>query len=109
MILNFAKESGLWYVVLPEWTGDKSELLMVQGADTFLDFIAAGKSKVGVDVETETPAKAVEGWLTLILEKQTAGGGDYRVLGLEHKMWLCAVTKFVFDGKLPKKLYFRKK
>ena len=109
MVLKFVRENGGWFIDLPEWTGAKADLAMVSGADTFLDFISAGKSRVFVDVAMKKPVRGAETWLTLVMEKEDGGGGNYRVLGLEHRMWLCSVTKFVFGGKLPRKLYFRKR
>lgn len=39
--LDFIKEENRWYVDLPEWPLDRTHLLMVEGADDFLDEIAA--------------------------------------------------------------------
>lgn len=39
--LTFVKEDDhRWFVVLPEWGGDKDELEMILGADTMLDVLA---------------------------------------------------------------------
>lgn len=36
--LKFEKDtSNRWYLILPEWKGDKSDLEMVCGADAMLD------------------------------------------------------------------------
>ena len=47
---RFYKEpDGRWYIDLPEYMeqgGDKADLEMVEGADTFLDLIAQGKTNV---------------------------------------------------------------
>jgi hypothetical protein len=35
---KFEKEKdNRWYIILPEWTGEKEELEMVCGADSMLD------------------------------------------------------------------------
>ena len=40
MELTFEKwEDGRWFVVLPEYDGDQEDLEMVDGADTFLDYL----------------------------------------------------------------------
>ena len=40
MELTFEKwEDGRWFVVLPNYDGDQEDLEMVDGADTFLDFL----------------------------------------------------------------------
>ena len=42
--LSFYKESGIWYADLPAFLeaglGTKSNLMMVDGADTFLDYLS---------------------------------------------------------------------
>ena len=41
---RFYKENGIWYIDLPEFIeqglGTKANLMMVDGADTFLDFLS---------------------------------------------------------------------
>jgi hypothetical protein len=45
-VLSFVKENGIWYADLPEFLeaglGTKTNLMMVDGADTFLDLLAEG-------------------------------------------------------------------
>ena len=54
MILSFVKEeSNKWYVVLPEWEGDKEELEMVLGADELLDRLSSYGDSVRVEFDTE--------------------------------------------------------
>ena len=38
--LTFEKEGSSWYIVLPNWVGPKSALLMVGGAHKILDEIS---------------------------------------------------------------------
>ena len=42
--LSFNKEDGIWYANIPEFLeqglGNKADLMMVDGADTFLDFLS---------------------------------------------------------------------
>ena len=113
---RFYKENtGRWYVDLPEWEGDKSELEMVAGADLFLDILAQDDGEVNVILSTEEFSGAdtlkliglgnLEGW-------EMGEGAWYRLvsyLGIDYElsMWLCNVTKFVF-GEFPKNIYFCK-
>ncbi len=107
---KFYKESsGRWYVDLPEWEGDKSELEMVSGADTFLEILSQGEQTVNVTLSTVSfdGSEVIE----LLKEDENIGGGWYILnsfIGLEFnlEMWLCDVTKFVF-GELPNKIYFK--
>lgn len=102
---RFEKEyDNKWYVVLPEWKGDKEELEMVCGADMMLDIVAQGESHTYLaisDKEFENPT------FTLTLDREEADGGWYNLKSDMHEfeVWLCHVTKFVFNGHLPKVIY----
>lgn len=102
--LSFYKESsGRWYVDLPEWTGSKDELEMVMGADTMLDYMAQGEDKVLAYISTE-PSFNYRYELTF--DREDEYGAFYYVNGnnLDMEIWLCPVTKFVFD-EYPNKFY----
>lgn len=92
-------EDNRWYIVLPTWEGDRAELEMVSGADTMLDILAQGRSKVDITMSTEM----FEGYtFTLSFLEECCGGGTYLMKSEYHEfeVWLCHVTKFVF-GELP--------
>ena len=102
--LKFKKEiSGNWYIVLPEWTGTKAQLQMVSGADTLLDTLAEGKKKVEVLVSLTKEKKFNK--LTKFMNTPIAGGAFY--YAGYRLIWLCGVTKFVFDGNLPRRIYYK--
>ena len=113
MMRNFKfykEETGRWYVDLPEWEGEKAELEMVSGADTFLEILSQGEQTVNVVLST-VPFDGSD-VLEIQREDEIIGGGWYRLLeymNIPYKleMWLCEVTRFVF-GELPKKIYFCK-
>ena len=111
---KFYKEpTNRWYVELPEWTGSKAELEMIAGADTFLDIIAQGDHEVYLTLST-TPFEGAE-VLTLKnlgkLESWELGEGawyhldKYKSIPFNLRMWLCDVTKFIFN-EFPNKIYF---
>ncbi len=108
---KFYKENtNRWYVDLPQWEGEKDELEMVSGADTFLEILSQGEQMVNVTLSTITFDGS--NVLELKREDENIGGGWYQLLeyvGIpyELEMWLCEVTRFVF-GELPKKIYFCK-
>lgn len=53
MELTFEKwEDGRWFVVLPEYDGDQEDLEMVDGADTFLDYLTEDGMYITVDITT---------------------------------------------------------
>lgn len=111
----YREENGNWYVDLPEWTGAKAELQMVAGADTMLELIGEKKPEVLLDIALESFPNSSE--LKLVrLEDIEIGGGHYILNAypeisstpLQHELWLCDVTKFVFDGQMPEKLFIKK-
>ena len=108
---KFYKENtGRWYVDLPEWEGEREELEMVSGADTFLEILSQGEETVNVTLST-VPFDG-SNVLELQREDEHIGGGWYLLsnyvgIPYELEIWLCEVTRFVF-GKLPKNIYFCK-
>jgi hypothetical protein len=108
---RFLKEGSGWYINLPEYLeqgGSKGDLAMVAGADTMLDIMSEGAKEVTlkIDIEPFTNADILE--LTEVCSP-TQGGGYYilhthKRKSINHRMWLCAVTNFVF-GYLPEKVY----
>lgn len=108
--MRFYKEkSKKWYADIPDWTGRKSALQMVAGADKLLDYIAEGKHEVTLNFSEEE--FEYSDCLTLI-DTCFFSGADYKVdtykgYELGYKIWLCSVTKFVFGG-YPEKIYFSK-
>jgi len=107
---KFNKEAqNRWYIELPEWTGSKSELEMVFGADTLLNFLAEGKKEVVLNTSKEYFNNSDCMQLTEICPTD---GAYYQIdfcLGkkLNMEVWLCDVTKFVL-GDFPEKIYFMK-
>jgi hypothetical protein len=107
--LKFEKENdGKWYIVLPEWEGAHNELEMVAGADMLLDNLSADGKYCDINVSEDFVENSIE----LILDRHAGGGGVYNVFypntqpKIVPQIWLCHVTKFVYGGVLPEKLYF---
>ena len=104
---KFVKDIGSrWYIDLPEWDGDRSDLEMVMGADTMLDIIAQGSQEVHVSISTE-PFRQAD---TVLTHKEDyLGGAWYYLSSTFHQfdVWLCKVTKFIY-GEMPKKIYLKK-
>ena len=84
-----------WYIILPEWEGDRAELEMVSGADTMLDIISQGENRVGVSLSLK-PFDGSKYSLNFI--KEQSGGGTYDLRSKYHnfEVWLCHVVIFVF-------------
>lgn len=106
---NFEKDQlGDWYVVLPEWEGDKSDLQMVLGADNMLDILAQGEDTVRIGISTDPDTLS-----DIFLQKTEEDdmGATYNCfLSFDSvfEVWLCNVTKFVF-GEFPDMLFIKKK
>jgi len=118
----FNKENGSWYIDLPEYLqifgeNSKGNLLMVAGADTFLDEVCGNKNRVVVEISDEPFDMCAVMHLEEVsvdkdmLEKYNHPvveyGGNYIIEELNHRMWLCPTTLFVFETQTyPKTIYF---
>jgi len=98
-ILSFEKDKdGSWYIIVPEYPGNRSELQMVAGADIALDKLSNGTNLVRLSCYTSfkllTHYKAIH-----------TGYGNY-TCSLLNDFWLCEVTKYIF-GEYPDEIYFK--
>lgn len=107
--IRFYKEiDNRWYADIPEWTGEKWELEMVQGADTMLEIYAQGQNEVNLIVSKEYFENSED----LVFEAMEDGGAWYSINTLNSipypnfEIWLCHVTLFVFD-EFPKIIYIK--
>ena len=128
---KFYREDGRWYIDLPEFLeaglGDKSNLLMVDGADTLLDILSGNKPNKSVDGTEVNVTFGNEPFdnYTYTLNKKVMGknqslldylghapvdyGAYYDVKELDgHQVWLCPVTEYVFGGGYPDTIYIKK-
>ncbi len=108
---KFIKENNSWYIDLPEYIekgGSKSDLQMVEGADTMLDMISEGNEEVSLVISETEFLNSTK--LTLIEKCDPYVGGGYYLFpgwkGIEFnkQIWLCAVTEYVF-GKIPETIF----
>lgn len=100
--LTFNKEGRQWFIDLPEWTGDKLDLLMVAGADKLLDKLSDGKRSVTLNVCEDKPDEEGFDKLTKLMNTPLVGGATY-LIGY-FPIWLCKVTEFIYDGRMPNTL-----
>ena len=110
---RFYKDDNDWFIDLPEWKGEKWELQMVSGADTFLNLLSDGENEIFITLSNQQFNKSN----TLVfrelgrLEGFEMGEGAWYSLeeysGIDYNlaMWLCDVTKFIF-GEFPEIIYF---
>jgi hypothetical protein len=102
---TFNKEHGCWYIDLPNWERTKGELQMVGCADTLLDHLSNNGTTVGVILSTEKKI-ITPGFQTLKRIIKTPPNGCVYHLGFTP-VWLCNVTKFVFEGMFPRQIHFK--
>lgn len=106
---RFNKEAdNRWYVELPEWEGNKADLEMVAGADTMLEYMAEGNDHVNLYISEEEFEGADRLEMTRVATE--LGNGAYykfdkfRGIEIGLEIWLCDVTKFIFNC-FPKTLF----
>ena len=110
---KFIRTGEQWFIDLPEYIkqgGNYGDLQMVDGADPMLEIMAGEGNAVTLTIGTEHFAGADE----LVLTEKCdpfIGGGYYlmkthRGKEINHSMWLCQVTEFVF-GNLPERIFVR--
>ncbi len=126
-IISFYKEGAMWFADIPSYLekglGTKANLLMVDGADTFLDYISFNSKKATLKVSdapfVDAEFKLLKMGLGLNLELlKTIGhafvdyGAYYSVTNFKnalynHQLWLCPVAEYVFDGAYPLNIYIQ--
>jgi hypothetical protein len=107
MKLRFYNRDGRWFADVPGWIesgGTEDDCEMVSGADLWLDHLSNGDN-IFLELSEE---KHLKEKLEKIEEDEfgaTYLAETYKGLFFEHKMWLCPVTKFLFD-KYPNTIYY---
>jgi len=111
---TFIKEDRKWYIDLPEYIeqgGDKGDLQMVDGADVMLDVMSGNTNEVSLIISRDQFEDSDTLQLLEVCDPVIGGGmylfSEYEGKNISQKMWLCAVTEFVF-GDLPEKIFVKK-
>jgi hypothetical protein len=109
---------------LPEFIdaglGTLDNLMMVAGADTFLETLAQGKKIVEVFISLhDFPERQFhlikkgigmdKAYLDSVGHPEVDYGAYYIVQENQHQLWLCPVTEYVFGGGYPNEIYIRYK
>jgi hypothetical protein len=121
MIHTFYKDNTGWFIDLPKYInsglGTKANLAMVLGADTFLDKLSNNGDKITLEI-SETPIDGSDDVLDIVgfdspeedlieVGHPIEVGAYYEDLKTQHMMWLCPVTKYVFNGHYPDTIYYK--
>ena len=107
-INKFYKQWGTWYIDYPEYIhngGGHADLAMVCGADTMLEKLANGKNHIVLQYSD----KPFDCDIELAMYKHDCSGGYYKTNrhDIVDNLWLCNVTKTLFNGKHPWKIYMK--
>ena len=125
--LSFKKENGIWFADLPAFLdaglGTKANLMMVDGADTFLDYLSNNQNHATLKISTSffEGSDAVlnkiriglnQGLLDQIGHAKVDYGAYYHVekfkgIAINHQLWLCPVTEYVFEGTYPESIFIK--
>ena len=123
--LSFVKEDGIWFADLPEFLelglGTKANLMMVDGADTFLDLLTK-HNRITLQVSTQNfkgstaKIKKIKRGMNVELLREIGHapvdyGAYYEAVELhgkpfQHQLWLCPVTEYVF-GAYPEEIFIQ--
>lgn len=106
LTMRFYKEDLMWYADVKGWPGPKGMLLMVDGADTFLDYLSINGDEITLDLSLD-PRRDYQ--VLNYTHPHPANDGAYytaEMNGSDHKLWLCGVTEFVF-GHMPEEVWFK--
>ena len=106
-VFDFVKDRSKWYLELPEYDGSRDDLRMVAGADTWLDMLSSNGTQVSMRISLN---EQLPNRIERFFEMPVIGGAYYKARQLNgkrmnHLMWLCPVTKFVF-GDYPTTIYY---
>jgi hypothetical protein len=123
MTKRFYKENEIWYIDLPEFLemplGTKANLMMVDGADDFLDFLSNDGDEIWVEFSPQ-PFDGMQ--FSLIAQKSGMNNELLQKLGHapvpygmyytvkewdNNPLWLCPVTEYIFSGSYPREIYIK--
>ena len=100
---------GTWWMDSPEFIeegGDPLQLQMVAGADDLLELLAEGEPKVRL--QTSEQMRKGYNELKRVDEIPTTSGRYYYDEESELLIWLCDVTLWVFEGRFPEVIWYKK-
>ena len=106
---DFYRDNTGWYIDFPEFIaqgfGSKADLAMVAGADQMLEYLGNGQPRVALTF-SNTPLSNAS--VTLKLCAKNQWGGTYTT-NLQNipQVWLCNVTKHLFNGAHPYTIYIQ--
>lgn len=109
----YKKKNSTWWVDLPEYIaggGDPMNLQMVLGADVMLDSLSGEKAEVKLQVSEQKAMSFPSDFheLKRVDEIPTPSGKYYYDENTELLMWLCDVMLWIFEGRFPETIWYKK-
>ena len=115
--LNFIKLAGNWFVHLPDYPGHYSDLEMVLGADVLcgmIDTFDTGYITATISTEPKESNFTTKEYVLDFVNNTGVGknagweseGANYRLREYKLDVWLCNVTKHIFE-EFPATIYIR--
>lgn len=108
MKIRFYNRDGRWFADVPGWIesgGTEEDCEMVYGADTWLEYLSNGGDNLFLDLSESEELRE----MIYKIEDDEFGAtymaDTYKNQVFNHKMWLCPVTKFLFN-KYPNVIYY---
>lgn len=108
MDIRFYKKNNRWYADIPKYIedgGTEDDCEMVAGADEWLDIISDKSNEIVIKISSEKE-------LSEKIERYhhdeygaTYIANTFKGKGINHELWLCPVTIFVFN-EYPKTIYY---
>lgn len=111
---RFHKIENKWYIDLPLYLemgiGEQADLEMVAGADVLLDIVSNYSTEVSLSLSEDY---VDDTYTELSIISKDDFGAFYKINTdyssvVGDMIWLCAVTCYVFDGKFPDTIWFKK-
>ena len=107
MKIRFYCRDGRWYADLPEYIeagGTEEDCEMILGSDYWLDLLALGRDSIYIKLSLNPAQEKI-----IRLEKDDFGATyivkSYKGEEINHKIWICPVTLFLF-GEYPETIYY---
>lgn len=111
MKIRFYNRDGRWFADLPAYIeagGTEDDCEMVAGADVWLKLLSKGKDTIFLEISTDAPLQEK---LNLYHTDNDENGAyyiayEYKEESINHQLWLCAVTMFLF-GEYPHTIHYK--
>lgn len=109
MELRFYKKESRWFCYLPKYIasgGTEADCEMVAGADTWLDYLSNNGDEITLDISKEIE---MSNRIDRVHEDgfgATYMAYEYNEKPINHQLWICPVTLFVFN-EYPQTIYYK--